>query len=49
MKPEFIHRLSGRDVLRYRRNRFDDLITRMISITASGLVVTFILLLAMGI
>ncbi|EPP0108451.1 hypothetical protein ACUJ1M_004598, partial [Salmonella enterica subsp. enterica serovar Braenderup] len=45
MKPEHLHRLTGRDVLRYRRKHFD-LITGLALATALGLIITFILLVA---
>lgn len=45
MKPENIHRLTGRDVLRYRRKHFD-LITGLTLATALGLIITFTLLVA---
>lgn len=45
MKPEHIYRLTGRDVLRYRRKPFD-LITGLALATAFGLAITFILLVA---
>lgn len=45
MKPEHLHRLTGRDVLRYRRNHFD-IFTGLALATACGLVITFILLVA---
>lgn len=45
MKPENIHRLTGRDVLRWRRKHFD-LITGLALATAFGLAITFILLVA---
>ncbi|EFO2406283.1 hypothetical protein DRR49_25370, partial [Escherichia coli] len=45
MKPEYLHRLTGRDVLRYRRKNFD-LMTGLAVATALGLIITFILLVA---
>jgi hypothetical protein len=45
MKPEHLHRLTGRDVLCYRRNHFD-IITGLALATAFGLAITFILLVA---
>lgn len=45
MKPEHLYRLTGRDVLRWRRKHFD-LITGLALATAFGLAVTFILLVA---
>ncbi|EHU4764451.1 hypothetical protein KY868_003406 [Escherichia coli] len=45
MKPEYLHRLTGRDVLRYRRKNFD-LMTGLAVVTALGLIITFILLVA---
>ncbi|EOW3292565.1 hypothetical protein ACOVUO_000776 [Escherichia coli] len=45
MKPEHIHRLTERDVLRYRRKKFD-LMTGLAVATALGLIITFILLVA---
>ncbi|WP_284878687.1 hypothetical protein [Citrobacter portucalensis] len=45
MKPEHLHRLTGRDVLHYRRKHFD-LITGLALATAFGLAITFILLVA---
>ncbi|HDS5360847.1 TPA: hypothetical protein QHT96_004517 [Enterobacter roggenkampii] len=45
MKPEHLHRLTGRDVLRYRRNHFD-IFTGLALATAFGLAMTFILLVA---
>lgn len=45
MKPEHLHRLTGRDVLHYRRKTFD-LITGLALATALGLIITFILLVA---
>lgn len=45
MKPENLHRLTGRDVLRYRR-KHPDLITGLALATAFGLAITFILLVA---
>lgn len=45
MKPEHLHRLTGRDVLRWRRNSFD-LITGLAVATALCLIITFILLVA---
>lgn len=44
MKPEHLYRLTGRDVLRFRRTRFD-LTTGLALATACGLA-TFILLVA---
>ncbi|ELM3736962.1 hypothetical protein RYR42_002449 [Edwardsiella piscicida] len=45
MKPEHLYRLTGRDVLRYRRKSFD-FITGLALATAYGLIITFILLVA---
>ncbi|HCI7487133.1 hypothetical protein U9692_01825 [Escherichia coli] len=45
MKPEHLYRLTGRDVLRYRRKNFD-LMTGLGVATALGLIITFILLVA---
>ncbi|WP_192901485.1 hypothetical protein [Trabulsiella odontotermitis] len=45
MKPEHLHRLTGRDVLRYRRKTFD-FFTGLAFATALGLIITFILLVA---
>nr|DAI71075.1 MAG TPA: hypothetical protein [Caudoviricetes sp.] len=45
MKPEHLHRLTGRDVLRWRRKHFD-IITGLALATAFGLAITFILLVA---
>lgn len=45
MKPEHLHRLTGRDVLHYRRNHFD-IFTGLALATAFGLAITFILLVA---
>ncbi|CAD5519171.1 hypothetical protein [Escherichia coli] len=45
MKPEHLYRLTGRDVLRYRRKNFD-LMTGLAVATALGLIITFILLVA---
>lgn len=45
MKPEHLHRLTGRDVLRYRRKHFD-LLTGLLIATAFGMTITFILLVA---
>ncbi|EHS7019654.1 hypothetical protein HmCmsJML134_00136 [Escherichia coli] len=45
MKPEHIHRLTGRDVLRYRRKHFDFL-TGLLIATAFGMTITLILLVA---
>lgn len=45
MKPEHLHRLTGRDVLRYRRNHFD-LFAGLALATALGLAITFTLLVA---
>ncbi|HCQ4221799.1 TPA: hypothetical protein OKS26_004303 [Escherichia coli] len=45
MKPEHLYRLTGRDVLRYRRKNFD-LMTGLTVATALGLIITFILLVA---
>lgn len=45
MKPEHLHRLTGHDVLHYRRKTFD-LITGLALATALGLIITFILLVA---
>lgn len=45
MKPEHLYRLTGRDVLRYRRKNFD-LMTGLVVATALGLIITFILLVA---
>ncbi|MHA6394936.1 hypothetical protein ACX3TE_05425 [Escherichia coli] len=45
MKPEHLYRLTGRDVLRYRRKNFD-LMTSLAVATALGLIITFILLVA---
>lgn len=45
MKPEHFHRLTGRDVLRFRRKHFD-LTTGLVLTTACGLAITFILLVA---
>jgi len=45
MKPEHLHRLTGRDVLRWRRNRFD-LITGLALAVAYGLAASIILLIA---
>ena len=43
MKPEHLHRLTGRDVLHYRRKHFD-IFTGLALATAFGLAITFILL-----
>lgn len=45
MKPEHLHRLTGRDVLHYRRKHLD-IITGLALATAFGLAITFILLVA---
>lgn len=45
MKPEHLHRLTGRDVLHYRRKQFD-ILTGQTLATAFGLAITFILLVA---
>ncbi|CDZ82503.1 hypothetical protein BN1086_02798 [Citrobacter koseri] len=45
MKPEHLHRLTGRDVRRYRRKTFD-FFTGLTLATAFGLAITFILLVA---
>lgn len=45
MKHEHLHRLTGRDVLQYRRKHFD-IITSLALATAFGLAITFILLVA---
>lgn len=45
MKHEHLYRLTGRDVLRYRRKNFD-LMTDLAVATALGLIITFILLVA---
>ncbi|HDR2833431.1 TPA: hypothetical protein QCK25_001554 [Enterobacter mori] len=45
MKPEYFHRLTGRDVLHYRRKQFD-IFTGLALATAFGLAITFILLVA---
>lgn len=45
MKPEHIHRLTGRDVLRWRRHSFD-VFTGLVLAAAGGLIITFILLIA---
>ncbi|HDZ1419228.1 hypothetical protein ACEW7P_06265 [Klebsiella variicola] len=45
MKPEHLHRLTGRDVLRWRRKHFD-LITGLAIAIACGLTVSLILLIA---
>lgn len=45
MKPEHLHRLTGRDVLRWRRTHLD-IITGLALATALGLAITFILLVA---
>ncbi|EPO7914406.1 TPA: hypothetical protein U2Q65_003302 [Citrobacter koseri] len=45
MKPEHLHRLTGRDVLRWRRKQFD-IFTGLALAAAFGLAITFILLVA---
>ncbi len=45
MKPEHLHRLTGRDVLHWRRKQFD-IVTGLALATAFGLAITFILLVA---
>lgn len=45
MKPEYLHRLTGRDVLHYRRKHFG-IFTGLALGTAFGLAITFILLVA---
>lgn len=45
MKPEHLHRLTGRDVLRWRRKHFD-FITGLAIALARGLTVSLILLIA---
>lgn len=45
MKPEHLHRLTGRDVLRFRRKHFD-LFSGLAFASALGLIITFILLVA---
>lgn len=45
MQPEHLHRLTGRDVLRWRRKHFD-IFTGLALATACGLAITFILLVA---
>lgn len=45
MKPEHLHRLTGRDVLRWRRKHFD-LVAGLALATAFGLAITLILLVA---
>lgn len=45
MKPEHLHQLTGRDVLRWRRKHFD-IFTGLTLATAFGLAITFILLVA---
>ncbi|EOG1849711.1 hypothetical protein RFE16_004850 [Klebsiella pneumoniae] len=45
MKPEHLHRLTGRDVLRWRRKHFD-FITGLAIALACGLIVSLILLIA---
>ncbi|HID3486815.1 TPA: hypothetical protein ACXE50_005055 [Klebsiella aerogenes] len=45
MKPEHLHRLTGRDVLRWRRKHFD-FITGLALVLACGLTVSLILLIA---
>lgn len=45
MKPEHLHRLTGRDVLRWRRKHFD-FITELAIALACGLTVSLILLIA---
>lgn len=45
MKPEHLHRLTGRDVLLYRRKHFD-FFTGLALAAACGLAITFILLVA---
>ena len=45
MKPEHLHRLTGRDVLQYRRKHLD-IFTGLALATAFGLAITFILLVA---
>ncbi|EHS6388237.1 hypothetical protein KWC22_000387 [Salmonella enterica] len=42
MKPEHLHRLTGRDVLRYRRI---DPLSRALLVVTAVLAITFILLL----
>ena len=45
MKPEHLHRLTGCDVLRWRRKHFD-FITGLAIALACGLIVSLILLIA---
>ncbi len=44
MKPENFHRLTGKDVLRYRRKRTFDLVTFLAYATAAGLMVSILLI-----
>ncbi|HDT6510945.1 TPA: hypothetical protein RRG90_004981 [Klebsiella pneumoniae] len=46
MKPEHLHRLTGRDVLRWRRKPQIDFITGLAIALACGLTVSLILLIA---
>lgn len=45
MKPEHLYRLTGRDVLHYRRKHLN-IFTGLALATAFGLAITFILLVA---
>ncbi len=46
MKPEHLHRLTGRDVLRWRRKHQIDFITGLATVIGLSLTATLLLLIA---